>query len=63
MKQSMAVEQYSTTGEYIKTYSSLKKASQECGVSPAAICRALKNGTVSAGFKWKYSCKKGEMLT
>ena len=55
LKQSKTVEQYSCDGTYIKTYPSLKIASQECGVSSSAICNAIKRGTVSAGYKWKYS--------
>lgn len=55
LKQSRTVEQFSLEGKYIKTYPSLKIASQECGVSSSAICNAIKRGTVSAGFKWKYS--------
>ncbi|MBQ2603066.1 MAG: hypothetical protein II583_06585, partial [Oscillospiraceae bacterium] len=55
IKQSITVEQLSLEGMYIKTYPSVKLASQECGVSSSAICHAIKNGTVSAGYKWKYS--------
>ncbi len=55
LKQSKTVEQYSRDGAYIKTYPSLKIAAQECGVSSSAICNAIKRGTVSAGFTWKYS--------
>ena len=54
-KQSKTVEQLSLEGAYIRTYPSLKIASRECGVSSSAICNAIKKGTVSAGFKWKYS--------
>ena len=55
LKQSKAVEQLSREGTFIKTYPSIKAASRECGVSSSAICNAIKNGTVSAGFKWKYN--------
>ena len=55
LKQSKTVEQLSLEGTHIRTYPSLKVASRECGVSSSAICNAIKRGTVSAGFKWRYS--------
>lgn len=55
LKQSKTVEQLSLEGTYIKTHQSIKMAAQECGVSSSAICNAIKKGTVSAGFRWKYS--------
>lgn len=52
-KFSKEVEQYTIDGHFIKTFPSLKQAAAECGVSSSAICRALKCGTTSAGFRWK----------
>lgn len=51
---SKSVDQLAPDGSYIKTFSGLKTASEECGVSRSAICNAIKRNTLSAGFRWKY---------
>lgn len=53
-KLSVPIDQFSADGLYIKTYPGIKYAAEECQVTRTAICRALKNGTKSAGFLWKY---------
>ena len=51
-----AVEQYDSKGALIKTYHSLKEAALALGVSPEAVCRAVKGKTKPcAGFVFRYS--------
>ena len=51
---SKAIEQYSREGEHITTYPSIRAAAKALGVSDSSILTALKRGTRSAGFQWKY---------
>lgn len=51
-----AVEQYDSNGNFIKTYPSLKEAALALGVSPEAVCCAVKGkAKTCAGFVLKYS--------
>jgi hypothetical protein len=53
------VLQYDLEGNFIKEWSSIKKASLELNITPEAIGNCLRKGTNSSsgGFKWKYKTK------
>lgn len=49
---SLEVKQYSMTGEYIKTFPSMKKASEETGIERTALQKAVRNYYTSGGYVW-----------
>lgn len=53
-KLSRSVNQLTPDGSFIKTFTSLKAAADECGVSKSAIVNAIKRGRLSGGFRWGY---------
>ena len=51
--------QYDLNGNFIKEWSSIKKAALELNITPEAISNCLRKGEnfSSGGFKWKYKNK------
>lgn len=49
---SLEVKQYSMTGEYINTFPSMKKASEETGIERTALQKAVRNKYTSGGYVW-----------
>ena len=53
-KNSKAVDQLTLDGQYIKTFKSVKAASEACGLSSGAISNAIRKETTSGGFRWQH---------
>lgn len=51
---SKVVDQFSRDGVYLASYPSLKAAAAAVGVSSSSLLTALKRGTRSGGYLWKY---------
>lgn len=51
---SKAVDQLTLDGQYIKTFKSVKAASEACGLSSGAISNAIRKETASGGFRWQH---------
>lgn len=49
-----SVYRYSKDGQFEKEYDSLIDAERDTGANHSNICRAIKNGGVSGGYKWSY---------
>lgn len=48
------VDQLTLSGKYIKTFKSLRAASEACGLSNGAISNAIRKGTTSGGYRWRH---------
>ena len=48
------VDQLSLDGEHIRTFKSVKEASEAFGLSKGAISNAIRKGSTSGGYKWKH---------
>jgi len=57
-KSSRPVDQLSLDGEYIKTFKSVKAASEEMGLSKGAISNAIRKNATSGGFRWRHHSGK-----
>ena len=57
-KNSRMVDQLTLSGEYIKTFKSLRAASEACGLSNGAISNAIRKGTTSGGYRWRHHNKE-----
>lgn len=53
-KASKAVDQLALDGTYIKTYKSLKEASEAFNLSKDAISNAIRKGKTSGGYRWRH---------
>lgn len=53
-KSSKPVDQLSLDGEYIRTFKSVKEASEEFGLSRGAISNAIRKGATSGGYRWRH---------
>ncbi|MBR3288576.1 MAG: hypothetical protein IKI71_02260 [Lachnospiraceae bacterium] len=53
-KNSRAVDQLSLDGTYIKTFKSLRAASDACSLSYGAISNAIRNNATSGGYRWRH---------
>lgn len=56
-KNSRPVDQISLDGEYIRTYKSVREASEVLGINNCAISNAIRKGTTSGGFRWRHHSK------
>ena len=57
------VEQYTLNGEYIQTFSSAKKASEELGINHSNICSCCRDERNFAGeYQWKYANSDKEIF-
>ena len=53
--QKRGVKQFTLSGEYIKTWESVKGAAKELGIHPAGIRNCADGSAKSAGgFRWEY---------
>lgn len=48
------VDQLSLDGEYIRTFKSVKDASEYFGLSKGAISNAIRKGSTSGGYRWRH---------
>ncbi len=53
-KNSRPVDQLSLDGEYIRTFKSVKEASQALNLSNGAISNAIRKGATSGGYRWRH---------
>lgn len=53
-KSSRPVDQLTLDGTYIKTFKSVKEASEELGLSNGAISNAIRRGATSGGYRWRH---------
>ena len=48
------IDQLSLDGDYIKTFKSVKEASEALGFTNGAISNAIRKGSTSGGYRWRY---------
>jgi hypothetical protein len=55
-KMKRPVQQYSMSGEYIKTFDGLTEAAKEFGLDPSQLAKTCKKDKLSCGgYQWKYA--------